>query len=155
MKNKRKLFTGVIAIVASIIGITALCLIMIVSFVGRGQSEVVKEIKYLEEKIATLEKQREINLSHLREEESLEYHKWEVGYAHEIAYLNLRRRAFQALQGDANARPIAREYFATYIPIFEAAINAKNDGHDLEWSLKWLRDTKREYEGYLEKLENK
>ena len=133
--------------------LSMVCLITIISLmVACGESEEVKEIKRVEEKIAALEKQRDIDLPHMYETNSPKYHKMESDYAHEIAYLKIRRKAFQALRGDVNAYPIAKEYFENYTTLFdEWAINAENDGD--EYFLKSAKKSKREYEGYLAKLE--
>ena len=180
MKNKQKLLTEeeqeflteteirtIITRTKVLIGLNLCTMIMAIAFLllllaGCGQTEEVREIERVEAKIAALEKQREIDLSHLLEENSPEYHKWESDYTHEIEYLKLSRKAFQALQGDVSTYPIAREYFETYIALFsdsvrkyEEAVNARDSGHkdSLKEGLKWSKEMKEEYEGYLEKLE--
>ena len=137
-----------------------LCLIAVSLVVGCGGEEA-KEIKRLEEKIAAIERQRDIDLSHRYEENSPEYHKDESMYAHELAYLRVRKKSFQALRGDVSAYPIAKQYFETYIAFYsdrikedEGAIAGNGEHTDfLKWSLKENKEAKGEFEGYLERLE--
>ena len=50
-----------------------------------------------------MKKQRDIDLKYMQKERSEEYEEWKSMYAHEVAYLKVRRKSFKALQGDASA----------------------------------------------------
>ena len=127
---------------------------MIVSLVvGCGNKET-KEIKRLEEKIAALEKKIEADLPQYRPA------RYRSLYEREIAYLRVRKKSFQALQGDAGAYPIAREYFENrvdhfshYVKECEKKVNTGNDEISLKWSLGWYKDMKELNEERLKKLE--
>ena len=126
-----------------------------------SSSEEAKEIKRLDKEIAAMKKQQDIDLKYMQKERSEEYEEWKSMYAHEVAYLKVRRKSFKALQGDASAYPVAKQYFENYVTLFsndikeiknKAKIENAEEKEGYKSYLNSIKKDREKYEKYLEKL---